>query len=201
MLIQVDQIDYTYPNGVQALVGVSLTIQPGEKVALVGENGSGKTTLARHLNGLLKPKSGSVRIGDWHTRQYSPAKLAQRVAFVSQNPDEQLFRQRVWDEVAFGPQNLGYHREQVQRMVADALELMQLQEVARLNPRDLGYSSRKRVALASAMAMQTSVLICDEPTAGLDAKEQALLSQALKVLHQQGKTLIMISQYMVLLVV
>ena len=196
MLIQVDHIHFTYSGGVKALDDVSLMIQPGEKVALIGENGSGKTTLARHLNGLLRPQSGSIRVGDWQTTQHSPAKLAQRVAYVFQNPDEQLFRQRVWDEVAFGPQNLGCRPEQVRDRVEHALALMELRAVSQINPRDLGYSGRKRVALASAIAMQTPVLIFDEPTAGLDAREQEHLGQVIASLHQQGKTIVMISHDM-----
>lgn len=193
MQIRVDNLHHTYPGGVKALDGVSLTIQPGEKVALVGQNGSGKTTLARHLNGLLRPETGNVWIGDWQTSQHSPAQIARRVAFVFQNPDEQLFHQKVWDEVAFGPQNLGYPPEKVRLMVEQALELLGLKEFARLNPRDLGYSGRKRVALASALAMQTPVLVFDEPTASLDAKEQEQFGQVISSLHQQGKTIILIS--------
>lgn len=196
MVIRVDNIHYTYPSGVKVLDGISLVIQPGEKVALVGENGSGKTTLARHLNGLLRPQSGSVWVGDWHTSLYSPARLASRVAYVFQNPDEQLFRQRVWDELAFGPQNLGYPTDQIRIMVAETLESMGLKAVAQTNPRDLGYSGRKRVALASALAMQTPVLVLDEPTAGLDAREMGQLSDLMASLHQQGKTLLVISHDM-----
>ncbi len=196
MLIQIDHIHFTYPAGVKALDDVSLLIQPGEKVALVGENGSGKSTLARHLNGLLRPQSGSVWIGGWQTTRHSPAKLARRVAYVFQNPDEQLFQQRVWDEVAFGPQNLGFSPEQVRKMVEQALELMGLSASSQLNPRDLGYSGRKRVALASAIAMQTPTLIFDEPTAGLDASEQEQLGKVIASLHQQGKTILIISHDM-----
>jgi energy-coupling factor transport system ATP-binding protein len=196
MLIRVENIDFTYPGGAKALSSVSLTIQPGEKVALVGENGSGKTTLARNLNGLLHPQIGSVWVGDWQTTQHSPAKIAQRVAYVFQNPDEQLFRQRVWDEVAFGPQNLGYPPLQVKNMVDGALDLMGLSNISHFNPRDLGYSGRKRVALASALAMQTPVLVFDEPTAGLDAKELEQLGQVLRSLQHQGKTILVISHDM-----
>ena len=196
MLIQINQLHFTYPSGVKALDGISMTIQPGEKVALVGENGSGKTTLARHLNGLLQPQAGSVRVDNWQTTEHSPAQMARRVAYVFQNPDEQLFRQRVWDEVAFGPQNLGYPLEQVRLMVDQALELLGLSDFSQLNPRDLGYSGRKRVALASALAMQTPVLVFDEPTASLDAKEQEQFEQVIALLHRQGKTIILISHDM-----
>jgi energy-coupling factor transport system ATP-binding protein len=196
MLIQIDQIHFAYPSGVKALDGISLTIQPGETVALVGENGSGKTTLARHLNALLRPQSGRVSVGDWQVSEKSPAQMARRVAYTFQNPDEQLFCQKVWDEVAFGPQNLGYPPTQVQSMVEEALKVMELSDVSLYNPRDLGYSGRKRVALSSALAMQTPVLILDEPTAGLDANEQELVSQMISILHQQGKTILVISHDM-----
>ena len=192
MLIRVDDIHFAYPGGVKALDGISFTIQPGEKVALVGENGSGKTTLARHLNGLLHPQAGGVWIGEWQTTQHTPAKLARHVAYVFQNPDEQLFRQRVWDEVAFGPKNLGYTPEQVRIMVEQTLDKMDLSGLSQLNPRDLGYSGRKRVALASALTMQTPVLVFDEPTVGLDAKELDQLGKVITSYHQQGKTILII---------
>lgn len=193
MLIQLEQVHFTYPGGVQALDGVCVRIEPGEQVALVGENGSGKTTLARHLNGLLRPQRGSVRVGDWLTSARSPAQMAHLVAYVFQNPDEQLFRQKVWDEVAFGPQNLGYSSGQLQELVEQALEWTGLREHAQINPRDLGYSGRKRVALASALAMDTPVLVLDEPTAGLDAAELEQLGQILLDLRRRGKTSLVIS--------
>ncbi len=196
MLIRVEQVHFAYPSGVKALNGVSLVIDPGESVALVGENGSGKTTLARHLNGLLHPSSGSVRVGDWQTSEHSPAQMASRVAYVFQNPDEQLFRRRVWDEVAFGPQNLGCSPEQVRDRVEKALGSLDLLDEAHANPRDLGYSGRRRVALASALAMQTPVLVLDEPTAGLDDRELDMLGKVIASLHGEGKILLIISHDM-----
>jgi energy-coupling factor transport system ATP-binding protein len=200
MQIKVDNVHFSYPGRVKALDGVSLTIQPGEKVALVGQNGSGKTTLARHLNGLLRPQAGTVQIGDWQTSEHSPAQVARRVAYAFQNPDEQLFHQQVWGEIAFGPQNLGYSPQQVRIQVEQGLDLLGLGKVAQLNPRDLGYSGRKRVSLASAIAMQTPVVVFDEPTAGLDAREQAQLSQVIAFLHREGKTVLVISHDMDFLV-
>lgn len=196
MQIRADDVHYTYPGGVKALDEVSLTIQPGEKVALVGENGSGKTTLARNLSGLLRPQVGRVWIGEWCTQDHSPAQIARRVGYVFQNPDEQLFHRRVWDEVAFGPKNLGFPAEQIPIMVENALELLNLNPAAQLNPRDLGYSTRKQVALSSVLAMQTPVLIFDEPTASLDWNEQNRLRSVIHTLHQEGKTILTISHDM-----
>lgn len=196
MRIRAENIHFTYPGNVKVLDNISVTINPGEKVALIGANGSGKTTFARHINGLLRPQSGTLWVGDWKTSEHSPAQLAHRVAYVFQNPDEQLFRQRVWDEVAFGPQNLGYSATQVANMVEQALNLMGLSNEADINPRDLGYSGRKRVSLASALAMQTPVLIFDEPTSSLDMKEKQLFSEVLKTLNLDNKTLLIISHDM-----
>src|SRR5512134_2680277 len=117
MKIQISDLSFTYPTGIAALSGISLSIESGEQVAIVGQNGSGKTTLVKHLNGLLQPTSGEILIGDWNTKEHSVAKLARRVGYVFQNPDEQLFSKNVGIEVAFGPRNLGYSAEQVEASV------------------------------------------------------------------------------------
>ena len=117
MKIEISNLHFTYPTGVAALRGISLTIESGEQVAIVGQNGSGKTTLVKHLNGLLRPTSGEVRIGGWDTKSHSVAKLARRVGYVFQNPDEQLFSKNVGTEVAFGPRNMGLNGDQVQSLV------------------------------------------------------------------------------------
>src|ERR1044071_7667761 len=123
MNIEVSNLQFTYSSGVQALQGISLNIESGEQVAIVGQNGAGKTTFVKHLNGLLQPTSGYVRIGDWDTKEHSVAKMARRVGYVFQNPDEQLFSKNVGTEVAFGPKNLGYNTEQVQASVNGALTM------------------------------------------------------------------------------
>src|ERR1051325_8910689 len=128
MKIKVIDLEFRYPNGVQALNGISLTIESGEQVAIVGQNGSGKTTLVKHFNALLHPTRGRILIGDWDTKEHSVAKLARRVGYVFQNPDEQLFSKNVGIEVAFGPRNLGYDGGQVQALVKDALELTELSD-------------------------------------------------------------------------
>jgi energy-coupling factor transport system ATP-binding protein len=193
MRIEINDLHFSYPTGVQALRGVSLTIEAGEQVAIVGQNGAGKTTLVRHFNGLLQPTSGDVKIGDWDTRGYSVAKLASRVGYVFQNPDEQLFSRDVKTEVAFGPKNLGYSSEQVAVLVNEALAMTELSEKTETNPYDLSPTWRKMVAIASIIAMDTPIVIFDEPTTGQDAANIARIANVIKVLRGRGKTVVTIT--------
>jgi len=193
MRIEISNLQFTYPTGVTALNGISLTIDLGEQVAIVGQNGAGKTTLVKHLNGLLGPTSGYVRIGDWDTKNQSVAKLARRVGYVFQNPDEQLFSKNVGTEVAFGPRNLGYTGEQVQSLVNDALAMTELSDKTKTNPYDLSATWRKMVALASVIAMDTDIVIFDEPTTGQDAANITRIANVIKVLRERGKTVITIT--------
>lgn len=193
MNIQISDLHFTYPSGVQALRGISLTIATGEQVGIVGQNGAGKTTLVKHLNGLLQPTSGNILIDDWNTRKHSVAKLASRVGYVFQNPDEQLFSRNVGMEVAFGPRNLGYNGDQVQAFVKDALEMTELSDKTETNPYDLSTTWRKMVALASVIAMDTPIVIFDEPTTGQDAANVARIANVIKTLRERGKTVITIT--------
>lgn len=193
MKIEISDLQFAYPNGVQALDGVTLTIEAGEQVAIVGQNGAGKTTLVKHLNGLLQPKRGRVLIGDWDTAKYSVAKLASRVGYVFQNPDEQLFSRTVGAEVAFGPKNLGFDGEQVQALVKDALALTELSDKTETNPYDLSVTWRKMVALASIISMDTDIVIFDEPTTGQDAVNIARIADVIAELQKRGKTVITIT--------
>jgi len=193
MNIEISNLEFSYPNGIQALRGISLTIEPGEQVAIVGQNGAGKTTLVKHLNGLLQPTSGQVLIGDWDTTKYSVAKLARRVGYVFQNPDEQLFSKTVGTEVAFGPKNLGFNADQVQALVTDALVLTELSDKTDTNPYDLSVTWRKMVAVASILSMDTDIVIFDEPTTGQDAVNIARIAHVIAELRRRGKTVITIT--------
>ncbi len=193
MNIEISNLHFAYPTGVQALRGISLTIESGEQVAIVGQNGAGKTTLVKHLNGLLQPTSGTVQIGDWNTKEHSVAKMARRVGYVFQNPDDQLFSKNVGIEVAFGPRNLGMNAEQVQRQVNEALAMTELSDKTETNPYDLSATWRKMVALASVIAMDTDIVIFDEPTTGQDAANIARIANVIKVLRERGKTVITIT--------
>ena len=193
MNIEISDLTFAYPTGVTALHGISLTVRAGEQVAIVGQNGAGKTTLVKHLNGLLRPTSGLVRIGDWETSQVSVAQMARRVGYVFQNPDEQLFSKNVGVEVAFGPKNLGYASEQVQALVKDALAMTELSDKTETNPYDLSPTWRKLVAIASIIAMDTPIVIFDEPTTGQDAANIARIAQVIHTLRERGKTIITIT--------
>lgn len=193
MRIEIKDLQFSYPTGVHALCGISLSIESGEQVAIVGQNGAGKTTLVRHLNGLLQPTSGEVKIGDWDTRKHSVARLASRIGYVFQNPDEQLFSRDVKTEVAFGPKNLGYSSEQIEALVNEALGMTELSDKTETNPYDLSPTWRKMVAISSILAMDTPIVIFDEPTTGQDAANIERIANVIKTLRERGKTVITIT--------
>jgi energy-coupling factor transport system ATP-binding protein len=193
MKIEIKDLHFTYSSGLEALRGITLKIESGEQVAIVGQNGAGKTTLVKHLNGLLQPTRGQVLIDNWDTMKYSVARLASRVGYVFQNPDEQLFSRNVGTEVAFGPKNLGYHGEQLQALVTDALALTELSDKTETNPYDLSATWRKMVAIASIISMNTEIVIFDEPTTGQDAVNIARIANVIAKLRQRGRTVITIT--------
>jgi energy-coupling factor transport system ATP-binding protein len=193
MNIEVSNLQFTYPNGVQALDGISLSIESGEQVAIVGQNGAGKTTLVKHFNGLLLPTVGEVSIGDWNTKDHSVAQLARQIGYVFQNPDEQLFSKNVGIEVAFGPRNLGYDSGRIRILVQDALAMTELSDKTEMNPYDLSATWRKMVALASVIAMDTDIVIFDEPTTGQDAANVARIADVIRALRERNKTVITIT--------
>jgi len=191
--IQIRNLSFSYQNGVNALDNVSLEIGGGEIIALVGENGAGKSTLVKHLNGLLRADSGEVWVGERDVAEFSTGQLADRVSFLFQNPDEQLFERTVRREVAFGPANLGIGEDEVEERVVAALARVGLSEQAELHPYDLQYTERKLVALAASLAMDAPILVLDEPTVGQDAAQRTAIGAILDDLHSEGRTIILIS--------
>jgi energy-coupling factor transporter ATP-binding protein EcfA2 len=187
-----EDVHYDYPTGVSAIRGVSLSLDEG-CVCIVGQNGAGKTTFAKHLNGLLRPTRGRVLVRGKDTREYRVAELAREVGLAFQNPDDQLFRSTVEEEVRFGPDNVGAGPEEAKRMVAFAMDLMGLEAVPEKKPHDLGVPERKRVATASVIAMNTPVVVLDEPTGGQDAEGIELLGQVVGQLVQQGKLVVVVT--------
>jgi len=192
-VIEVKDVYFSYPNRVEALRGVSLTIQDGEFVAIMGQNGAGKTTLVKHFNGLLKPTSGEVLVDGVNTRKVSVATLARKVGFVFQNPDHQLFCETVEDEVAFALRNFGFKERTIKKRVTWALNLLDLTEYRKTSPFMLSGGERKRVALASVLAWNPEVVILDEPTIGQDYKQKERLRQFIVQLTAQQKTVIIVT--------
>ncbi|MCR2783886.1 MULTISPECIES: ABC transporter ATP-binding protein [unclassified Microbacterium] len=196
MDIRFVDVRYTYPNGAEALRGVNLDVRAGERVAIVGQNGAGKTTLARHLNRIFVPTSGTVHVGDWTTEPRTIAQMAERVGYVFQNPDEQIFARTVIADVSFGPRNLGLEEDAARERAMTALETVGLAETADVHPHQLALSERKRVALAGVLAMQTPVLVLDEPTTGQDARGIAMVARVVREVSEQGRTVIAITHDM-----
>jgi energy-coupling factor transport system ATP-binding protein len=192
-LLRVQSVTHTYSEGPPAVYDVTLTIWSGEFLALLGKNGSGKTTLAKHLGGLLTPTQGHVLLRGQELGQVPLHQLAQEVSYVFQNPDHQLFADTVEAEVSFGPRNIGLATAEVRTRVDEALEAVGLQSLRAHDPFLLGRGERQRLAVAALLALRPQMLILDEPTTGLDYPEQRQMMELLKRLHQEGRTILIIT--------
>ena len=191
--IEFDGLVHRYANGVEAIRGVSLRIEPGEAVAIVGPNGSGKTTLAKHLDGLLRPAEGEVRLDGRSIAADPIARLAATVGFVFQDPADQLFERSVEREVAFGPRNLGFAADRTAALVDAALAATGLDGERTTNPYDLDPTGRKLVALAAVLAMDPAILVLDEPTTGQDPAGVARVRAIVDAWRAAGRTVIAIT--------
>lgn len=194
--IELKEVSFTYPNGFTAIEDINLSVSKGEFIAIVGQNGAGKTTTVKLMNGLLKPTAGDVIIDGWNTKEHTAAQLSSKVGYIFQNPDDQIFNENVYSEVAFGPKTLKLPPEKVKERVKKAVELTQIKSHIKENPYNLPYSTRKFVTIASVIATEPDVIILDEPTAGQDIYGMDVLSNVLKVLKQEGKTVITITHDM-----
>ena len=197
--LDITDLVFRYASSVaDVLRGVNLRIDHGEFVALIGQNGAGKTTLAKHFNGLLKPSSGSVRVMGRDTRAAPVADLARAVGYVYQNPDHQIFAQRVRAEAAFGPRNLGLSPSEVEQRVERALALVGLREHADDFAFSLGRGQRQKLAVASVLAMEPRILVVDEPTTGLDQAGARGILDLLSTWNVEGRTIVVITHDMTL---
>lgn len=176
-VIELRAVRHAYPDGHVALDGVDLHIHPGERVALLGPNGAGKTTLVLHLNGILTPTSGSVAVSGLPVVREHLLDVRRRVGIVFQDPDDQLFMTTVAQDVAFGPRNLGLSPAEVDRRVADALAAVGMSEVADRAPHHLSFGQKRRVAVATVLAMQPEILVLDEPSSNLDPASRRELAE------------------------
>lgn len=192
-MIRCEGLGFTYPDGTRALDGVELSIEAGERVAIVGRNGSGKSTLVRHWNGLLRPTTGRVIVGGAPTHRRRVAELARIVGMTFQDPDRQLFSSTCRREVEFGARNVGLRAQSLDDAVTNALDAAGLTEAAAANPYDLGPSRRRLLTLACVLAMQTPMVVLDEPTMGLDTGQIRLVSALVARLATEGRTVVAIS--------
>jgi energy-coupling factor transport system ATP-binding protein len=195
-LIEVRDLEHRYPNGVVALAGASITVREGEFLAIVGSNGSGKTTLVKHMNGLLLPTSGEVWVGGEETSRLTVKDLGLRVGYVFQNPDHQIFAETVRDEVAFGPRNHGVPGEEITRRVTEAIDAVGMAGREEEDPFAMTKGERQRVAVASVLATRPRVIILDEPTTGLDYREQQVMMELVRRLNATGHTIICVTHAM-----
>jgi energy-coupling factor transporter ATP-binding protein EcfA2 len=191
--VDVQGVSFAYGAGRRALDDVSLRLEAGEFVAVVGQNGSGKTTLAKHLNGLLAPDAGRVMLDGGDLRAIPPHQRAAQVGFVFQDPDHQLFTASVADEVAFGPRNLGLPSGEVAYRAQHALEAVGLWGQREADPFLLGKGERQRLAVASVLSLRPRLLVLDEPTTGLDHREQCAMMDLLGRLNADGMTVVIVT--------
>jgi energy-coupling factor transport system ATP-binding protein len=192
-LAETRALSFAYAADAPVLDAINLAIAAGEFVAIVGQNGSGKTTLAKHLVGLLKPSSGVVLLAGRDRAAMRPAETAPQAGYVFQNPDHQLFAATVEDEVAFGPRNFGLDALEVERRVAEVLRAVDLADARQRDPFLLGKGERQRLAVASVLALRPRLLILDEPTTGLDYREQRRMMSLVADLNRAGIAIVIIT--------
>ncbi len=180
--IVIENLTYAYPDGTKALNNINLAIEAGEKVALIGANGSGKSTLQLHLNGIILPQTGRIKIGKWWVDTENLRDIRNFVGLVFQNPDNQLFMPTVWDDVAFGPKNCGCQDEELVQRVQQAMMMVgiDLESYGARNTENLSGGEKKRIAIAGVLAMEPEVLVLDEPSAQLDPRSRRQLIKLLQ---------------------
>jgi cobalt/nickel transport system ATP-binding protein len=181
-VLDVRGVAYAYPGGHQALFGVDLHVHRGERVALLGPNGAGKTTLVLHLNGILTAGAGSVAVSGLPVSAENLLEVRRRVGIVFQDPDDQLFMPTVRDDVAFGPANLGLRGAALDDRVAEALDLVGVGDLADRAPHHLSFGQRRRVAIATVLAMRPEILVLDEPSSNLDPASRRELADIVRSL-------------------
>ncbi len=198
-MIEIDNVSYRYEDAKRAaLSDVTLNIPKGEFLAIVGHNGSGKSTLAKHLNALLLPTEGAVRVAGMDTKnEENTLSIRQKVGIVFQNPDNQLVTTVVEEDVAFGPENLGVPGPEIRKRVDTALAAVGMEQYATRAPHMLSGGQKQRIAIAGMLAMQPEVLVLDEATAMLDPRgRREILSIVSRLHREKGITVVMITQYM-----
>jgi energy-coupling factor transport system ATP-binding protein len=198
-LISIRDMKHVYPDGTEALHGISLDINVGEYLLIIGQNGAGKSTMVKHFLKLLEPTEGTVFVGGKDTADLSMSDLAKNIGYVAQNPDNQIFNSSVEGEVAFALKNLNYDKEEVESRTTESLEAMGLLEERNQHPLSLPKGDRARVVIAAILAMHPDTIIFDEPTTGQDYQGAKYILEISKKLHNMGKTVIVITHHLYLM--
>ncbi|MFQ6073552.1 MAG: energy-coupling factor ABC transporter ATP-binding protein [Methanosarcinales archaeon] len=188
--IKTIDLSYIYPDGTPALNGIDFTAKRRERVAILGQNGSGKTTLFYHFNGLYFPTKGKVLVNGEKITKKNIDEVRRTVGLVFQDPDTQLFAPTVWNDIAYGPRNLGFSQNEIEQIVEEVLAILDIKSLKHKNPENLSTGQKKLVAIAGVLAMDPEILVMDEPTSGLDPKGSADIIEILDELHSEGKTII-----------
>lgn len=196
MAIEIKNASFTYPNGFVAVENINLTINDGERVAILGQNGAGKTTTVKMMNGLYKPNKGDVIVDGINTKDKTTATIARMVGYVFQNPDDQIFNNTVKAEIEYMPRYFKLSEEEIAERTKLAIDLCDLKKYLKKNPFDIPYPIRKFVAIASVIATYPKYIILDEPTAGQDKHGTELLANLINVLQEKSVTMITITHDM-----
>lgn len=189
-VVEIKNLSYTYPDGTPALNGVSLDAMEGESIGIIGPNGAGKSTLLLHLNGILQSKNGAIKVLGMPLTNRNLRKIRSKACLVFQDPEDQLFMPTVFDDVAFGLINLGYHAQAVRGKVGEILERVDLSGRENRSAHHLSFGEKKLVSLATVLVMEPEILLLDEPTSNLDRKEKRGI---IKFLQEIDKTKIIVS--------
>lgn len=204
-MIKIENLNYVYSPGtpfeVQALKDINLEIKKGEFIGLIGHTGSGKSTFVQHLNGLISPTKGKIIVEDMDitAEKADLKKVRQKIGLVFQYPEHQLFEETIYDDIAFGPKNLGLDEREVEKRVKDAMEFtgLDFEKLRERSPFELSGGQKRRVAISGVLAMKPEVLILDEPTAGLDPKgRDEILDEIQNIYEKEGTTIILVSHSM-----
>ena len=197
-IVQVENLHHTYPPDVHALRGVDLTIWEGEMVGIIGQNGSGKTTMARHLVGLLKPtnRDAVVQVMDQNVRKMRFRQIIKMINYVFQNPDDQIFADTVWEEIAFAPEMMGFSEEEIKKMVEEALATFNLKGHEKRYTMALPEDLKTYLAIACVFPLKPQILLIDEPTTGLDTRGEKIMMRSLETLRDAGHTIVIITHNM-----
>lgn len=192
IILEAKDLIYKYPDGTEAIKGINFKVEEGQMISILGPNGAGKSTFFLHFNGIIEPTSGTIEI-DGKTLKYDKKSLLDarsKVGIVFQNPDDQLFAPTVFEDVAFGPMNMGLSEEEVRERTTEAIKVVGMAGFEKKAPHHLSGGQKKRVAIAGILAMRPQIMVLDEPTSGLDPNGASDIMQLLYDLNEDGMTII-----------